>query len=199
MLSLVLDSANKELLVALFEDNKKLDETRYEAWQRQSEYMLPELEKLLKNNNKSPKEVGEVIVTLGPGSYTGVRIALTIAKIYAYTLNIPCYAISSLKSLEHPGLASICVINARSNRSYVGVFKDNEVIVEDTIWTNAEVLKYVEEHPDFKLCGDAAYLNLLGEDNDISQNLINLKNEENLVKNILSLKAVYLKDWYGIC
>ena len=99
MLSLVLDSANKELLVAIFKDEKRIDETRYEAWQRQSEFMLPELDRILKKNNVDPKSIDEIIVTVGPGSYTGVRIALTIAKIYAYTLNIPCYAIYSLAAL----------------------------------------------------------------------------------------------------
>ena len=83
MLSLILDSANKELLVALYKDNIKLDETRYEARQKQSELMIPELDKIIKKNNINPKDVNEIIVTMGPGSYTGVRIALTIAKIYA--------------------------------------------------------------------------------------------------------------------
>lgn len=194
MLSLVLDSANKELLVALFKDNKKLDETRYEAWQRQSEFMLPELDKILKKNNVEPKSISEIVVTLGPGSYTGVRIALTIAKIYAYTLNIPCYAISSLQVLENPSKPSICLENARSGRSYVGVYDGKKVIVKDTIWSNGEVLKYISEHKDYALCGDLLYLDLIGERNDISSNLMFLKGEENNVENIFSLKAVYLKD-----
>lgn len=194
MLSLVLDSANKELLVALFKDNVKVDETRYEAWQRQSEYMLPELDKILKRNNVDPKSINEVIVTVGPGSYTGVRIALTIAKIYAYTLNIPCYAISSLQVLENANKPSICLENARSGRSYVGVYDGKKVLIKDTIWSNGEVLKYISEHKDYALCGDLLYLDLVGERNDISSNLIALKGEDNLVENIFSLKAIYLKD-----
>ena len=196
MLSLVLDSANKELLVALFKDNLKVDETRYEARQRQSEYMLPELDKILKRNNIDPKSINEVIVTVGPGSYTGVRIALTIAKIYAYTLNIPCYAISSLQVLENPNKPSICLENARSGRSYVGVYDGKKALIKDTIWSNGEVLKYISEHKDYALCGDLLYLDLVGERNDISSNLIALKGEDNLVENIFSLKAIYLKDWY---
>lgn len=194
MLSLVLDSANKELLVAIFKDDKKIDETRYEAWQRQSEFMLPELDKILKKNNVDPKSIDEIIVTVGPGSYTGVRIALTIAKIYAYTLNIPCYAISSLSALENPTNTSICLINARSGRSYFAVYKKGEAIVVDTILSNGEVLNYIEEHKNYSLCGDLSYLDLVGEDNDISSNLIALKSESNLVENIFTLKAVYLKD-----
>ena len=55
MLSLLLDSANKELLVALYENDKKIDEICYEAWQRQSELMIPELDKILKRNSIDPK------------------------------------------------------------------------------------------------------------------------------------------------
>ena len=195
MLSLLLDSANKELLVALYKDDKKIDEIRYEAWQRQSELMIPELNKILKRNEIDPKTIDEIVVTQGPGSYTGVRIALTIAKIYALSLNIPCYAISSLGVLKDENKTSICLINARSNRSYFGVYEANgNVLIEDKVLPNKEVLDYVEEHKDFAICGDVTYLGLENQESDIAKNMMSLKNESNKVQNILTLKAVYLKD-----
>lgn len=195
MLSLLLDSANKELLVALYKDDKKIDEIRYEAWQRQSELMIPELDKILKRNEIDPKTIDEIVVTQGPGSYTGVRIALTIAKIYALSLNIPCYAISSLGVLKDENKTSICLINARSNRSYFGVYEANgNVLIEDKVLPNKEVLDYIEEHKDFAICGDVTYLGLENQESDIDKNMMSLKNESNKVQNILTLKAVYLKD-----
>lgn len=195
MLSLLLDSADKKLLVALFKDDKKLDEISYEARQRQSELMIPELKKILDKNKINPKDINEIIVTLGPGSYTGVRIALTIAKIYALSLLIPCYAISSLAALKSVKGNSICLINARSNRSYFAVYDENgKAIINDKVLKNDEVLAYINEHKDFHVCGDTSYLNIEGEDNDLANNMYSLKSEDTLVKNILSLKAVYLKD-----
>ncbi len=195
MLSLLLDSANKELLVALYKDDKKIDEIRYEAWQRQSELMIPELNKILKRNEIDPKTIDEIVVTQGPGSYTGVRIALTIAKIYALSLNIPCYAISSLGVLKDENKTSICLINARSNRSYFGVYEANgNVLIEDKVLPNKEVLDYIEEHKDFAICGDVTYLGLENQESDIAKNMMSLKNESNKVQNILTLKAVYLND-----
>ena len=195
MLSLLLDSANKELLVALYKGDKKIDEIRYEAWQRQSELMIPELDKILKRNEIDPKTIDEIVVTQGPGSYTGVRIALTIAKIYALSLNIPCYAISSLGVLKDENKTSICLINARSNRSYFGVYEANgNVLIEDKVLPNKEVLDYIEEHKDFAICGDVTYLGLENQESDIAKNMMSLKNESNKVQNILTLKAVYLKD-----
>ena len=195
MLSLLLESANKELLVALYENDKKIDEICYEAWQRQSELMIPELNKILKRNSIDPKTIDEIVVTKGPGSYTGVRIALTIAKIYALSLEIPCYAVSSLGVLKDESKTSICLINARSNRSYFGVYKTSgEVLIEDKVLPNKEVLEYIEAHKDFAVCGDVTYLGLINQDSDIAKNMMSLKNESNKVDNILTLKAVYLKD-----
>ena len=126
MYSLLLDSADKYLGIGIALNNEIIDKVYFEAWQRQSELMVPELEKILKKNNIDPKSINEIIVTVGPGSYTGVRIALTIAKIYAYSLNIKCYAISSLNILMNSNKPSICLMNARSNRSYFSDYDDKK-------------------------------------------------------------------------
>ena len=194
MLSLILDSANKELGVALAQDGTLLDEIRYEARQRQSELMIPEIENIFKKNHVNPKDVGEILVTVGPGSYTGVRIALTIAKVYGYALNIPVYAFSSLEVLADLEKPSICLINARSNRSYFAVYEKGNVLVNDQVLTNDEVIKYVNEHKDYVICGETSYLDLVSENSDVLKNMFALKNDSYKVENILKLKAVYLKD-----
>ena len=194
MISLILDSANKELGVALAQDGTLLDEIRYEARQRQSELMIPEIENIFKKNHVNPKDVGEILVTVGPGSYTGVRIALTIAKVYGYALNIPVYAFSSLEVLADLNKPSICLINARSNRSYFAVYEKGNAIVNDQVLTNDEVIKYVNEHKDYVICGETSYLDLVSENSDVLKNMLALKNDSYKVENILKLKAVYLKD-----
>ncbi len=194
MITLLLDSSNTLLVVGLAKDNKIIDEIIYEAWQKQSEFMILEIEKILKRNEINPKEVGEIIVSKGPGSYTGVRIALTIAKIYGYALNIPIFAVSSLQMLEKRDEISICLMNARSQRSYFGVYKNDEVIVEDKVLTNEEVKKYISDHPDYKVVGEVSYLSLNEEKSDILNNMLRLKSEKTKVENILTLKAIYLKD-----
>ena len=194
MLSLILDSANKELGVALAKDNEIVDEIRYEARQRQSELMIPEIDNIFKKNHVNPKDINEILVTEGPGSYTGVRIALTIAKVYAYALNLPIYTFSSLNVLASLNQTSICLINAKGGRSYFGVYEKDNALVKDMVLKNDEVLKYINEHKDYEICGDTSYLNLTGTKNDVLKNMLSLKDEAHKVKNILSLKAVYLKD-----
>ena len=187
MYSLILDSSYKDLVVGIAKDNVVIENINYECFQRQSELMIVEIENALKRNNINPKEINEVLVALGPGSYTGVRIALTIAKVY-------CYAFSSLKVLQNYSKPSICLINARSSRSYVGVYDKNNCLIPDQVMKNEDVIKYIENHRDFAICGDTDYLEIEGYKANIPSNMVALKNEDVLVKDIMALKAVYLKD-----
>ena len=81
MVSILLDSSNTDLYVGLLKEDQVIDSTFYECWQMQSEYMIVELDKLLSKNNVSRESIQDIIVSIGPGSYTGVRIAITIAKV----------------------------------------------------------------------------------------------------------------------
>ena len=193
MKTLLLDSTYKDLNVGLDIDGEK-HKISYECFQRQSELMISEIDKILKENNVNPKDINEIVVTHGPGSFTGLRIALTIAKVYCYAVKCPCYSLSSLNVLIKKDVPSICLLNARSGRSYFGVYKNNEIIEEDQILTNDKVLEYIKNHPDYAVCGDVEYLGIEGYKADLIDNMYFLKNENNKVKDIYTLKAVYLKD-----
>ena len=69
----------------------------------------------------------------GPGSYTGIRIALTIAKTIVFALNIPLYLVSSLQVMKVGDKPTICLTNARSQRSYIGVYQGQKEILSDRI------------------------------------------------------------------
>ena len=96
MYQLLLDSSNIYLAVGLSKDKKVVDSIFYNAWQRQSELMVMEIDNILKRNKVDKKDLDTVVVGIGPGSYTGVRIGVTIAKTIAYALKIRMYAVSSL-------------------------------------------------------------------------------------------------------
>lgn len=194
MISLLLDSSNIKLGVAIAIDDKIIDFKYYDAWQRQSEYMMSEIEVLLNKNNIDPKDVNEIISTRGPGSYTGVRISLTIAKIWGFCRDINVFAISSLQVLKKNNEISVCVINARSMRSYIGIYEGNKVILEDTIYTNEEVKKLLDENPQYVLCGETSYLKREGFETNIFEQMLSIKRDSKPVSEILSLKPIYLKN-----
>ena len=194
MATLLLDSSNTSLSVGLEINGALVGYTSYEAWQAQSEHMIPEINALLEKHHISRNDIRGVITSIGPGSYTGVRISLTIAKIIALALGVPIYPVSSLRVLKDGKRGSICLINARSGRSYFGVYKDNEIIVEDCIKTNDEVMDYIKEHPDYSICGNVVYLGYENKDCNICEQMISLLPYLKKCENDLSLKPVYLKD-----
>ena len=193
MYQLLLDSSNIYLTVALAKDCQLVDSIFYNAWQRQSELMVGEVENILKRNNIDKKSLDSVVVGIGPGSYTGVRIGVTIAKTIAYALHLKVYAKSSLSLLVNEGNPTICLFNARSGRSYFAVYQKDKVIENDTVLTNEEVLNYIEKHPDYKVCGDTAQIGKESDKFDIPLALSKFT-EKDLVKDIFTLNPTYLKD-----
>lgn len=192
MFQLLLDSSNVFLSVGLAKDGKVIDKICYEAWQRQSEMMVTEVDNIMKRNNVSKDQLDGVVVGAGPGSYTGVRIGVTIAKTIAYSLRIDLYAKSSLSLLKHREFPTICVFNARSGRSYFGVYEGKNVIVKDTVLENEKVLEYIKAHPKYKVHGDTYQLGIESEKFDIIDNLAEFNESEKI--DPFKLNPVYLKD-----
>ena len=192
MYQLLLDSSNTFLSVGLSKEGKVVDSICYEAWQRQSEMMVTEIDNILKRNSIDKKDLDAVIVGVGPGSYTGVRIGVTIAKTIAYALKIKLYAKSSLSLLKHRYLPTICVFNARSGRSYLGVYQGQKVLEKDVVVENEKVLEYIKSHRDYLINGDTYQLGLESGKFDIIENLAELGDAQEI--DPFKLNPVYLKD-----
>jgi len=192
MYQLLLDSSNIFLSVGLAKDGKVVDKICYEAWQRQSEMMVTEIDNILKRNNIDKKDLDAVVVGIGPGSYTGVRIGVTIAKIIAYALKIKLYGKSSLSLQKHHDLPTISIFNARSGRSYFGVYEGKKVLEKETVLENEKVLEYIKAHPDYLVHGDTHHLGLESGKFDIIENLADFDKSEEV--DPFRLNPVYLKD-----
>ena len=194
MYQLLLDSSNKYLAVGLAKDGEVVDRIFYEAWQRQSEVMVLEIQNILKRNKIENKDLDAVVVGVGPGSYTGVRIAITIAKTMAYALKIKLYKVSSLSLLKDREKPTISIFNARSGRVYFAAYEKNREIEPDQVLTNEEAKEYISKHSDYLLSGDTEVLGFKSIGFDIIQNLNDAMKEENLVENVFTLSPIYLKD-----
>ena len=192
MYQLLLDSSNIFLSVGLAKDGKVFDKISYEAWQRQSEMMVTEVDNILKRNNIDKSELDGVVVGIGPGSYTGVRIGVTIAKTVAYALHIKLYAKSSLSLLKHREIPTICVFNARSGRSYFAVYEGEKQLEKDSVLENEKVLEYIKSHPDYLVNGETTQLGLESGVYDIIENLADFNQSEEV--DSFRLNPVYLKD-----
>lgn len=193
---LCLDTSDRYLSVGLAKDGRVFAAISYEAWQKQSESLVEEIQKILVENHLKRQDICGVSVAKGPGSYTGVRIALSVAKTIAFSLQIPLYLSSSLEILRAKEGTSICLVNARGKRSYFAVYEQGNALVEDCIKTNEEVLSYVAAHPEYHLCGDVGYLGLESEESDVLSILAKDADEAHRISNVHAARPVYLKDDY---
>lgn len=99
MTILAIDTSNYALGVALLEDKQVIGEYITNLKKNHSVRIMPAIQTLMKDCERVPADLTKIVVAKGPGSYTGVRIGVTIAKTLAWTLNIPLVGISSLEIL----------------------------------------------------------------------------------------------------
>ena len=135
MITLFIDTCTEVLNVALIKDGIILGSSTISSSEH-SKYTMPEIEKLFKNNNINPKSVNKIMVTNGPGSFTGIRIGVTIAKTYAWACNINVIPISTLKAyaLSYDGFDYyIPMIDARRGYVYAGIYNNKyEEVMHDS-------------------------------------------------------------------
>lgn len=180
---LFIDTSTHDLTIAIATDNEVLGITSSSNTNEHSKYALSELEKVFTNAQLKPEDIDKIMVVNGPGSFTGVRIGVTIGKTYAWALNKDIIPVSSLKAmaLGYSGYDYyVSLLDARRNNVYSAVYDKNY----------NEVLK--EQHmslPDLKM--EIAKLN----GNTIVVSDINIDNISNPIKmDILNIVNKYKNE-----
>ena len=183
---LYIDTCTKYMCVGLSIGDKLVYKKQYDAFKRQSEVAALEIASCLKESNVKAKDLNKIVVTNGPGSYTGIRIGLTLAKVMAKILNIKLVCLSSLETMC--GLNDLCaIIDARSERVYFAKYSNGNCVVSDCIKCINE-LDLNEVY-----VGDTKVINKEEKEIDIIYNMFCLRNKEE-VRDIDKVKAIYLKD-----
>lgn len=144
MISLFIDTSSSRLILGLIKDNKLIDKCEKELNHDLSAQALPYLDRLLKNNNLTPKLVDKIFVVNGPGSFTGIRIGVTIAKMIAWALNKEIVTISELELIASTPCNSdyiIPYIDARRNAVYAGIYDKNGNNVMEDCYISIDCLK----------------------------------------------------------
>ena len=126
MLLLAFETSAKAASVALFENNTLLGEHYQNTGLTHSQTLLVMARDLLAQCGKTPKEVTDVAVANGPGSFTGVRIGAAAAKGFAWGAELPCWGVSTLEAMAlslgaYQGY--VCpVMDARRSQVYNALF-----------------------------------------------------------------------------
>ncbi len=131
MATLILDTSHKLLAVGIVKDNQVLASLQEDMRQKQSEKLFYFIESVLNKANISKKEIDSIVLTDGPGSYTGLRIAMTFTKVFALTQDIKVYTISTFLSISGKKDGFV-MLDARSKRVFGAHVKDGVVLDTDT-------------------------------------------------------------------
>ena len=132
---LFINTSTKKLVISIIVDNEiKYDYTDDNSSDLSSRIM-PIIDEAFKSTNLKPEDIDTIFVTNGPGSFTGIRIGLTIAKVMAWGLKIKVVHISSLElmaSVDTDKAFIAPLIDARRDYVFAGLYdKDLNLIIPD--------------------------------------------------------------------
>jgi tRNA threonylcarbamoyladenosine biosynthesis protein TsaB len=132
MKALIIDTSTEKGLVAVAENGKVQSSAEFFAGQNTSKNLLPLVDEELRKNSISPSALSYIATGVGPGSYTGIRIAAAFAKGMSIPLSLPLVALSSLSGFIPPASYEgqfISCIDAKISGFYVRYGKKGEDIV----------------------------------------------------------------------
>lgn len=129
MLVLAADTSGKSLSIALCQEDIPLVETNLNLGYKHSITFQPLLEDVILRSEREKQEIDLFAATVGPGSFTGIRIGLSALKTMAWALNRPVVGVSTLEVLAAAfrGNLVLSVLDARGGRVFSSLFQ-----VEDT-------------------------------------------------------------------
>jgi tRNA threonylcarbamoyladenosine biosynthesis protein TsaB len=128
---LALDTATDAMTIAIFRDGVLVGGSTSPSERNHSNRLLPAIQELMMQLQIPMRQLSGIVVGQGPGSYTGIRIGITVAKTLAWSLGIPLIPISSLEAMAYGVVETnavvgvIPMINARRGRAYTAFYMNN--------------------------------------------------------------------------
>lgn len=143
MTCLFLNTATNYLSLALIKNNEVIDEVYEQLDKNLSKMALERIRQMLLKNNTKVEEIENIICVSGPGSFTGLRVGVTIAKSMSWVLKCKLLSASSLQvmasSIEDTYVVPL--INARHDHVYAGIYDKNKKPVMKDCYIEIENLK----------------------------------------------------------
>lgn len=127
MISLFLDTTTSRLIVGIYKDKQELYFDDSEAHNDLSSRVLPKIKEALDSVSLTVNDIDDIYVVNGPGSFTGIRVGVTIAKTLAWSIKKPIYTVSELSVLASGSKTryTIPLIDARRGYVYAGIYNKN--------------------------------------------------------------------------
>lgn len=147
---LYIDTTTSYLYTGLVVNGKLVAEIKEDFGKDLSSCALLKISELLESNNIQPNDIDKIMVVNGPGSFTGIRVGVTIAKTYAYSLNKKIVMISSLEAMalssKTESTFKVPIIDARRGYVYGAIYNKDAVPVLKPQYITLEALKCAVDH-----------------------------------------------------
>ena len=160
---LAIDTSTTHSSCSVMEDNNIVGDFCINQSMSHNEILLVMVDEMLKKLNIDIEDIDLFVAVTGPGSFTGIRIGVTVVKALAMALNKPIVAVNTLEALSF-GIFSdkkkIPLIDARGERVYYGVYEgiSNTNIVAPALLTIDELLEEFSNKGEFVFAGDCVNL-----------------------------------------
>ena len=145
MNSLIIDSATKTLYIAIASDDKLLFEKYLEGKNDHAKNIVKTIEDGLKESKLDVNDINDVIVGVGPGSYTGCRMAVTVGKMFTMNPNVKLFKVSTLRlmSSSQKGIV-LSRISAKHDNYFATIYDSfkNEYVLNEGFYNLEEISKY---------------------------------------------------------
>lgn len=192
---LFIDTSGTDVSISIINDNNVIVNINDEVPNSHSIYTVNFIDKALKEAKLSADDIDKILVVTGPGSFTGVRIGVTIAKVYAYLRKIEVISVSSLKMLSLSSNHDYCLslINAKNDNYYLGLYdKYNEEVIKEQFNNKDVVLDIINKYNP-TIVSDS---DLIINDIVIKKQKLNIENICSYYQNKVSIKPHFIVPNY---
>ena len=150
MISLFIDTSLTSVSISIVKDDKILSLIQKDIPNMHSVFVTKFVKEVIDEAKIDANDVDNIMVVNGPGSFTGVRIGVTVAKTYGYLIKKEITPVSSLKSLaissNHSGIV-MSLVPANKSNYYVGVYdKDYNELEKERFITKEEILELCNKY-----------------------------------------------------
>lgn len=151
---------------ALLLDDGRISIRSDESGKPHSVSLMALIDGLLGDADLSVSDIDAFCVDIGPGSFTGVRIGVSVVNALSFSTGKPIIAVSSLAALRHaaPNNSEVvcCMLDARNGNGYAAIYSGDKAILEPCACVQGEVLeKLVRDYEEFAVVGDCKVESLL--------------------------------------
>lgn len=166
---LTFDTSLNKMYVTLSINDKVIESEIIENTEEKyhSAYLIPTIAELLKRNELLMQDINAIGVNIGPGSFTGIRASVTVARVIGQQLNIPIIGLSSLEiisKINKSDKKTLVLMDARKNKAYTALYDKDSIIIEPQAYDIEKAIELAQGNEYF-IIADAKMKEILVDNN----------------------------------